>query len=125
MASGCREGKATMLDGAITIGRGAGTRALVDSRWSRFCLVTVELARSYAPVIYVQNRGLGQWDGQPEENFVVIFGGVTNSDPAALCSQLRWLARKFDQDGIALLLGSSELITPLAHAVEEGAAHVS
>jgi hypothetical protein len=116
--------EATVLDGAITIGRGAGDRTLTDPAWSHFCLVTVELARSHARAIHVQNRGLGQWDGQAEENFVVVFSGLRDRDRALLRSHLRQLSREFGQDGIALLLGTCELITPFTLSTEREGAHV-
>lgn len=109
----------TVLDGAIIIGRGAGIRTLTDPAWAHFCLVTVQLARSHARTIHVQNRGLGQWDGQAEENFVVVFGGLSDRDRALLRSHLCQHAREFGQDAIALLLGTSELITPLTLLSQE------
>ncbi len=102
-----------MLDGAITIGRGAGNRRLSDLAWAEFRQVVVGLAGSYARAIHVRNRGLGQWDDQAEENFVVIFSGMHNSHSTALRPDLGQTAHQYDQDAIALLLGTSELITPL------------
>jgi hypothetical protein len=111
------------MDGAITIGRGAGARMLADQDWSQFCLVTVELVSSCTSAIYVRNRGIGQWDSHAEENFVVVFGGLTSGDHVPLRLDLRRIARLFDQEAIALLLGDSELITPFIQVVEKDAAY--
>jgi hypothetical protein len=102
------------FDGAITIGRGVGARALADRAWSRFRQITARLAGSYTRAIYVQNQGRGPWDGGTEENFVVTFGGLADRDRDALQLHLRRLAHRFNQDAIALLLGKSELVTPFS-----------
>ena len=101
-----------MLDGAITIGRGAVDRALADPDWSQFCRATVELTGYHARAIHVQNRGLGRWDGRTEENFVVVFSRLSDQGLVAVRFGLRQHARDYGQDAIALLIGTTELITP-------------
>jgi hypothetical protein len=120
-----RRGAADLFDGAITIGRGVGTRALTDQRWSNFCLTTVKLASSYARAIYVRNKGHGPWNGGTEENFVLIFGGCAKRNYPVLCFLLGRLAHDFDQEAISLLPGTSELITPLTPAIEWKGGHAS
>jgi hypothetical protein len=77
-------------------------------RWESFVENVQRAVFIEGGTVYATAYGRGEWDGIVEDNAVVTFADV--EDVVALRARLSALAVAFNQDAIALLAGTSELV---------------
>ena len=100
---------------SVTIGRNVGTTPMSDVRWATFEDEVSEYLSSgmQSDDTLEIHRGRGIWDGVEEESTKITL--LTNSTlpygTIGLREFLSDLARRYDQDAIALTVGESELVT--------------
>ena len=101
---------------SVTIGRNVGTTPMSDRRWREFVMDaqgtieqnTFERQRESIEI----HRGRGEWSGIEEDSAMVtvlLRSGLSDEARANLKRDLSELARFYDQDAIALTIGTSEL----------------
>jgi len=109
----------------VTIGRGVGNDSQLSvSDWDDFKDAVDDALTVYlnpgAQVVF-KGEGQGIWEGVEEVAYTVVVAGwvdrpyyITNGDDttssALLLSWLGTLARRFDQDAIAVTFGRTELV---------------
>ena len=93
--------------GAITIGRNIGTKPMPTERWRKFVASIEQLVRTHGGVVYLTAFGMGSWQDVIEEAAVITF---EVRDISAIISRLPWHAMIYQQDAIALLIGSITLL---------------
>jgi hypothetical protein len=109
----------------VTIGRGIGTtgRTLPEPAWQAFRDRCAEILRTFGADVVAECTGVGQWEGQSEENATVVAireRTFTDLEREGVRAWFSELAAGYRQDAIALAFGTSELITPpaVSHAFE-------
>ena len=101
---------------SVTIGRNVDTTPMSDQRWHEFIMDaqgtleqnTFERQRQAVEIAY----GVGVWQGIEEPNARITYllrSELSDEAKANLRRDLTELARFYDQDAIALTIGTSEL----------------
>lgn len=113
----------------VTIGRRDNVNGLELSvaQWGRFRAEVVSQLEGRGFTVVVDNEGTGSWEGVTEPNFIAVGireTAVTDAERTGLRTVCADLARRYDQDAIALSFGTSELIeaspepfTAVAHGI--------
>lgn len=107
----------------VSIGRNVGSEPMDRTRWTNACHALYDVARIYAslgenkrPEVYFDGEGVGfspEWG--TEDAYTVVFG-MSRKDRASrdyafsLRAALAAIARRFDQDAIALTFGDTEFV---------------
>jgi len=95
---------------AVTIGREVEGVPMSTERWNSFRLELTSLITTLGGTLWVNNSGIGIWDGGIEENHVVI-GGLPPSQMTHFRAYAIRLGMKYQQQAIAVLAGISDLVT--------------
>ena len=98
-----------MSNQTVIINIGGGN--LTPERWRDFKR-TLSYGLRYEPstVVYTEAEGTGYWEGETEPSYVV----VAEMEPETVRAVRIWLvdlARRFNQDAIAMTVGTVDLIT--------------
>jgi hypothetical protein len=100
----------------LTFGRNIGLTPMPDDRWRAFIQAAAAALTESAPGAFIEtHHGRGVWKGVAEDSAkVAAIGGL--ADLTALAARLEDLAAEFEQDAIALTVGTTQLIAPAATA---------
>lgn len=100
----------------VNIGRNVGDTPMTSDRWERFihdvAHAIILSSRDGVPHPFQRHMGTGAWideDGQRIEEESAHISVIIDIDAHALRIELKKLAERYDQDAIALIIGS-ELI---------------
>lgn len=100
-----------MKTATISIGRGGGSRRLSDESWSEFTTHINQLFHHTGATVFVNAaESIGEWEGVAEESrtWVADIGSVSRD---FITGWLQMTARTFEQDAIALTIGTTTLVT--------------
>lgn len=104
------EGREMLKTVSVTLGRNvAGVPVSVDE-WKRRERSLEAVVRFYAETVHTVAEGLGEWDGQREESFIIVFA-IDEGRLEVLRPAIGVLAILWDQDAIALVVGETELVS--------------
>lgn len=101
-----------MATATISIGRGGGERRLSDLSWAEFTIHINRLFYDISAIVFVNAaESIGEWDGVAEESrtWVADIGSVSRD---FITGWLEMTALTFEQDAIALTIGTTTLVTP-------------
>lgn len=100
----------------ITIGRNVGDVPMPDEQWHAFQQDVNSIIGNVADPggFFERHTGIGVWSLAPEQSHKQAFGQdepLTDLDLHNVRVNLAELARRYQQDAIALTIGQSELIS--------------
>lgn len=105
-----REGREMLKTASVTLGRNvAGVPVSVDE-WKRRERSLEDLVRTHTETVYTVAEGFGEWDGQREESFIIVFA-IDEGMLKVLRLVVRVLATLWDQEAIALVVGETDLVS--------------
>lgn len=94
---------------AVTIGRDIAGTPMSADRWDSFRIELASLIAKLGGFLWASNSGVGLWDGCTEDNHVVI-ADLPQSKVPNLRAGVIPLGIKYQQQAVAILTGTSELI---------------
>jgi hypothetical protein len=92
----------------VVIGRGVGEAELEYLKWQYFISDLIGLVKKAGGQIYTEAHGTGHCGGQIEDSYIVSFG---QANLASIRHMLGRLAYEYDQECIALIIGTCELVS--------------
>lgn len=92
----------------ISIGRNIGKLPMGATAWDRFKADVMEVVDNGENKIHFTGNGNGYYEGR-EDSFTVIFNAEVTS-LARIEQSLKPIAKKYDQEAIALTVGTTELV---------------
>lgn len=101
---------------AATIGRNIGDKPMYSDKWENFKRELRQVMKEFAQREWEFTQelsGTGEWDGISEENYrfeMYFQTGAETHNIEGLKAILKTLAWLYQQDGIALLTGESEVV---------------
>lgn len=96
-----------METAVVAIGRGVNGRQMAEGKWQHFILDLAQLIEKLGGKIHTRAVGIGHWDGYIEDSCLVSFG---DADLHTLAHELGRLAYAYNQECIALIIGTCELV---------------
>jgi hypothetical protein len=98
----------------VTIGRNVGSEPMPAPRWEEFRSgIRQTLANLLCPDFSASYDGTGEWDGVAEDSTLFVASGITREVTSTyLRAVLAQYADEYDQDAIALTVGTTDLVTP-------------
>lgn len=105
-----------MATATISIGRGGAERRLSDSEWNAFSTNIIQLLNHIGATVFVNAaESIGEWEGVSEESRTWV-ADIGDTEGDFLIGWLSMTAGAFDQDAIALTLGTTTLVEPTRRA---------
>lgn len=98
---------------ALNIGRGAhgSEREMSETDWWAFRSSLKFIVEYWHGTIYTEANGIGTWEGETEDSYVIVAGMPTDA-LGHVRQSLAGLARIYNQDAIAMTVGTVDLVTP-------------
>jgi hypothetical protein len=104
-----RGGTTVSKTAIISIGRTTETGTLSYADWKEFRRQVTSLVEYYNHDVYFAGEGIGEFEGQQEESFTIVFKPETYH-LYTVTATLATLARDYGQKCVALTLGETEFV---------------
>lgn len=103
-----------MATATISIGRGGLDRRLSDTAWREFATTIRQMLNRIGATVFVDGaESIGEWEGVAEESRTWV-ADIGDANRQFVVGWLEMTAALYEQDAIALTIGETTLVSPVA-----------